>query len=423
MNSNSINKGNNDFLAKRRLNYIIIFIIFIIIRILLYVYDPYGLVSKYFGIDLLISTIFASFILVMIAWYQYAYTHKDTLHINENTPTPGFEVIQKSLLFIFGLIVSGLFIYLIVYFSGDLSSSNNIFSLIINLFLIITILSLVYKFLTAGKYFENIPIVKLIINSILYIPCLFTGIIEMIIKLFNKEKSSNEPLNLTYLVLIVITILLFIIYLSIPFLEKKFILQGGKQLLSEPYYTDQLYTIASYHDLNKSDDFEYQYGLSFWVFIDARPPSTSASYEKYVSLLNFGNKPNIMYKADTNTLIIVVEQKGLNKKKDKNKNIEFDDHGNQIIYKNKKVLLQKWNNIVINYKGGTLDIFLNGELVKSSINIVPYMTYDNLTIGADNGVKGGVCNVVYFNEPLNLTQVYYIYNMSKDKKIPIGYSK
>ena len=422
---NSINKGNNDFLAKRRLNYIIILIIFIIIRILLYVYNPYGLVTKYFGIDLLISTIFASFILVMLAWYQYAYTHKDTLHITENTPTPAFEVIQKSLLFIFGLIISGLFIYLIIYFTGDLSSSNNIFSLIINLFLIITILALAYKFLTAGKYFENIPIVKLIINSILYIPCLFTGILELIIKLFSKNKDNSEPLNLTYLVLIGIIILLLIVYFSIPYFENKFILQGGKQLLSDPYYTDNFNTIASYHDLNKSDDFEYQYGLSFWVFIDARPPSTSASYEKYVSLLNFGNKPNIMYKADTNTLIIVVEQKGLNKKKDKdkNKNIEFDDYGNQIIYKNKKVLLQKWNNIIINYKGGTLDIFLNGELVKSSINIVPYMTYDNLTVGSDNGVKGGVCNVVYFNEPLNLSQVYYIYNMNKDKKIPTSYSK
>ena len=82
------------------------------------------------------------------------------------------------------------------------------------------------------------------------------------------------------------------------------------------------------------------------------------------------------------------------------------------------MLLQKWNNIIVNYNGGTLDIFLNGELVKSSIEVVPYYTFDSLTIGENNGIKGGICNVIYFRHPLTSQNIYYIYNTIKDKDIP-----
>ena len=82
------------------------------------------------------------------------------------------------------------------------------------------------------------------------------------------------------------------------------------------------------------------------------------------------------------------------------------------------MLLQKWNNIIINYNGGVLDIFLNGELVKSENGVVPYYTLDNLTIGQDNGIKGGICSVVYFKRALTNSNIYYLYNMVKNKTIP-----
>jgi hypothetical protein len=75
--------------------------------------------------------------------------------------------------------------------------------------------------------------------------------------------------------------------------------------------------------------------------------------------------------------------------------------------------------MIINYNGGTLDIFLNGELVKSLPGIVPYYKLDNLTIGETNGVNGGICNVVYFNKTLTSTNIYYLYNMVKNFSPPI----
>ena len=89
------------------------------------------------------------------------------------------------------------------------------------------------------------------------------------------------------------------------------------------------------------------------------------------------------------------------------------------MYINDNFLLQKWNNIIINYTGGVLDIFLNGELVKSDIGVVPYYTLDNLTIGENNGINGGICNLVYFSKDLTSTNMYYLYNMVKNNTPPV----
>ena len=86
------------------------------------------------------------------------------------------------------------------------------------------------------------------------------------------------------------------------------------------------------------------------------------------------------------------------------------------------MLLQKWNNIIINYNGGILDIFINGELVKSDIGVVPYYTLDSLIIGKNGGLNGGICNLVYFKKPLTALNIYFLYNMIKNKELPVSNS-
>ena len=116
--------------------------------------------------------------------------------------------------------------------------------------------------------------------------------------------------------------------------------------------------------------------------------------------------------------MVTMHQKNL-KDVTKNKLTDFDENGNRILYKGSNFLLQKWNNIIINYSGGVLDLFINGELVKSDVGVVPYYTLDSLTIGEDNGVKGGICNVVYFNRAITTTNISYLYDMVKDKTPPV----
>ena len=330
------------------------------------------------------------------------------------------NLFKKALLTLLGFTISGLIIALLVYNIQHLSGSSGISSFILSILLVVSILILIYKTIFVRLPSNNANKNKngffdLITNLIFYIPCLFTGFFDSVTKNIISEYNSN---NTTNFVIILIAIMILLLYMFLPKLQQHFYLQGGKQLVENPVYTNSLYSLGNYEQLNGSDNFDYQYGISFWIFLDANPPNTNSTYKQYTSLLNYGGKPNVLYKADTNSLMITMDQKELSEK-GKNKLLEFDDNGNRIIYKNNSMLLQKWNNVIINYNGGTLDIFLNGELVKSSIEVVPYMIIDNLTIGSDEGVNGGICNVIYFKNPLTMINIYYLYNKFKNTSPPV----
>jgi hypothetical protein len=164
----------------------------------------------------------------------------------------------------------------------------------------------------------------------------------------------------------------------------------------------------------------YSFSISFWLYLNSMPPNTNINYNKYTSLLNYSNNPNILYNPLTNDLIVaVLKNKDLSASNNVyNSNINENSEDYNVVYSNKNILLQKWNNFVLNYDGGTLDIFYNGELVKSSINIVPNIIYNELKVGTDKGIRAGLCNLVYFKEPLNIITINNLYNLTKLKKIP-----
>jgi hypothetical protein len=89
------------------------------------------------------------------------------------------------------------------------------------------------------------------------------------------------------------------------------------------------------------------------------------------------------------------------------------------VFETKDFIYQKWNNIVINYDGGTMDVFLNGELVGSRPNIAPYMTYENITSGTNDGIQGGICNVTYYNSIMKKSTILLMYKLLRDKKVPL----
>ena len=411
-----IKSGSSNFLenvSKFSVYGSILFIIFlIIITIGIYNY-PGGITNNKSMLTVIIILLF----MIITIWGSGLIVNIFPEVSDKSMNISKMSTFKKSLLTIFGIIISGLLIAWIVYYLQNLSGQSGTISFILNLSLVLVILMLIYKTinieLPGNSNSKKNAFFSLLLNVILYIPCVLSGIFSSGVKTFSGDNSEV----LSSIMLLIFAIILVIAYYNVPSVVELITLQGGTLLVNKPVDTNTLYTLASYEELNGTDQYEYQYGLSFWVFLDANSPSTSAASNKFVSLLNYGNKPNILYKASTNTLMITMEQKGLSKTK--NKLIDFDENGNRIIYKQNNILLQKWNNIVINYLGGTLDIFLNNELVKAAIEIVPYMSLDNLTIGQDNGINGGICNVVYFKAPLTTSKMYILYNMVKDKTPPI----
>ena len=122
--------------------------------------------------------------------------------------------------------------------------------------------------------------------------------------------------------------------------------------------------------------------------------STNQSYIKFTNILDYNKSPQISYKAQTNTLRITM------------KNGHDKD---RIVYENSDIVFQKWNFLFINYDGGTLDVFLNNELVSTTKSIVPYMTHNSTFIGEENGLNGGIKNIRYFDESLDRTQISLLY--------------
>lgn len=422
-----------------------LFLFFIVYLIIGIVKFPDGFLSN-MGVST--AVIIFTFIILLIWASIILVTYAPNI-TNKIMDLTQIKLFNKSILLLLSTIVLGLiigwFIYSIKIYSGG---ESTFLSLAINILIILLVLTFIYKIMNVSlpeknsknsQIYDFFDIIKKII---FYIPCLISEFFDIIIGFISNEYNNTSKNNFYFLIF---TILLIVSYYLFFYLKNMFLLQGGKLLVNEPINTSALHPVASYQELNGQketrtiradfekveisndlEEFNYQYGLSFWFYINSVPANTlQSSHNKYISLLNYGNKPNILYNFQKNTLIVVMQKGKLDNLNttSETSNIDeliYDDSSSSlIVYKKENVLLQKWNNLVLNVSSGTLDIFINSELVKSVNGIVPYMTLDQLAIGSTNGIQGGICNLIYFKRPLTSSNIYYLYNSVKDKKIPI----
>jgi hypothetical protein len=355
-----------------------------------------------------------------------------------------WEYTKSTFLILTGLITSGILSYWIYSMSQYLSTANNTatntIGFIFNIALILVGFIIIYKLISNSSFFKDSPLFRLIINSLFYLPCIIVNILEAIMNLFTSINTDHakEIVNATkntttteYVIFLVVIVLYLFRFIFMPYWSESIGSQGGTLLVNQPVTSNSLNVLGNYLQLNNIKNptggtgvnapthnppaRNYNYAISFWTFIDS---NSSNRVDNFMSLLNYGEVPNVLYNPVQNVLMVTVKNTGEKIDDISNNPPEKDYNGSLIVYKQHNVLLQKWNNIILNYNGGTLDIFINGELVKSAINVVPEISYSALTIGEKNGVDGNICNVIYFNKNLNIKEVYYIYNSNKNKTPP-----
>jgi hypothetical protein len=159
--------------------------------------------------------------------------------------------------------------------------------------------------------------------------------------------------------------------------------------------------------------FRYTYAISGWFYLNPQPPNTSSAYNNYTNILNYGENVNVEYNGNLNSLRVRANVA----------NPDNDTNNMSVqIYETTEVLYQKWNNIVINYDNGYLDVFLNGALVGSKAGVAPYMSFDNIKVGAHNGLQGGICNVSYSENVMKKSEIVLKYKSLRDNSFPYVWS-
>jgi len=181
----------------------------------------------------------------------------------------------------------------------------------------------------------------------------------------------------------------------------------AKILLMKPMSLDQEIRLAQGYELNKATNVHpnLNYAISSWVYLHPEPPNHNAAMSNYTNILQYGEAQKISY----------------NMRKQSLKVTTFDrDTNNWIdVFETKKIKLQKWNNIVLNVHNSTIDIFINGDLVISKINHVPILNGQYLVTGENNGISGGIANVVFYPSPLKKFKIDLLYNDLKNKSPPV----
>lgn len=174
----------------------------------------------------------------------------------------------------------------------------------------------------------------------------------------------------------------------------------AKQLIVVPQDPSDPSTVTINRSVNASDGIEFTW--STWINIDNltynngkykcvfykgndynnNPDNSEEGHQG----LNFpNNAPGLYIAPDTNNLLIIMNT--------------FNVINEKIVIEN--IPLHKWFNIMIRCKDTTLDVFINGNIVKShNLHGVPKQNYGNVYIAPNGGFAGDISNLWYYNYAL-----------------------
>lgn len=358
-------------------------------------------------------------LIVLFSYILYGYTLKKQ---------------ETVLLFVtLGVALTVLLILYIVVYTGLSSILFNEYLLYTVSFAIVIVgLGIVYN-VFSERLRRQVGWTGFFINILFYIPCLISDFIKYVIK------ESNETPRTTF-ILFVIEILLIIFYFYLlPFIYGV-INANSVLLLDKPIMLSSVTRIDSSlqsSDLNKVSpplvasqiangqvtpavEISGKFGLSTWIYINPMS-SSKMGYGKDIStnILKYGNSSSDSNLSSHPQISHYVGEGGTN--------IQICFSNSEQSKYNIMLPYQKWNNIVFNYNGNGVDLFVNGILEYSYLFSNDYPVFnktDIIIVGQDNGlvnndsIYGSICNVVYYKNPMTNVDIINNYNLLMFKNPP-----
>ena len=182
----------------------------------------------------------------------------------------------------------------------------------------------------------------------------------------------------------------------------------AKQLIVIPQDPSFKGSVTVNRSVNENEGIEFTW--SVWIYIDDLTYNTGRyrcvfykgnDYSKNPNNpdakgLNFpNNAPGVYIAPNSNSLIIMMNTFNVI-----NEEIQIND-----------IPLNKWVNLIIRCQNNTLDIYMNGTIVKSHhLHGVPKQNYGDVYVAPNGGFSGYISNLWYYDYALGTSEISKIAN-------------
>jgi hypothetical protein len=169
--------------------------------------------------------------------------------------------------------------------------------------------------------------------------------------------------------------------------------------------------VTIYRSVNATDGLEFTW--SVWIFINNLYQSGVAGQYRHVfhkgnsdlnsNGVNFpNNAPGLYIAPNTNNLIVMMNT--------------FDNINEEITIPD--IPISKWVNVIIRCQNTTLDIYVNGTIIRSlELHGVPKQNYGDVYVAMNGGFNGYISNLWYYNYALGTSAIQSIASKGPNTKM------
>lgn len=171
----------------------------------------------------------------------------------------------------------------------------------------------------------------------------------------------------------------------------------AKQMIVFPQDPSSNGSVTIYRSVNATKGVEFTW--SVWMFIDDlqynRGQYRNVFYKGNSDFkengLNFpNNSPGLYLTPEGNNLVLIMNTFNVI-----NEEVRIPD-----------IPLNKWVNVIIRCQNTTLDVYINGTIIRSvQLTGVPKQNYGNVFVGANGGFSGYVSNLWYYDYALGTSAI------------------